>query len=106
MHLFTISIWETVHPQFNDSLRIHFNEGRGYQTIWTIKTYEFENTRSNANKCCEHWEKKRKQYIRQIIYTSQGHLSAKITPEIDFAVEPVVQYHFPVVDVTFAEDSK
>ena len=49
MYRFTISPVETV-PQFNDNLRIQFNEGNVYQEIKTVKTFEFENTRSNAKK--------------------------------------------------------
>ena len=49
-----------------------------------------ENTRSNVKKCFEHREKKVKQYARQIKYTSQRHSPTKVTPDIDFADEPVV----------------
>ena len=33
------------------------NEGKGYQWIMTIKTFEFGNTRSDVN-CCDHWGKR------------------------------------------------
>ena len=33
-------------------------------------------------------EKKGKQYVRQIMYTNQGHLSIKVTSVIDYIDEP------------------
>ena len=33
-----------------------FNEGVGHKRIRTLKTFEFENTRSHVKKCCDHWE--------------------------------------------------
>ena len=51
-------------------------------------------------------EKKEKQYVRQIIYTNQGHLPTKVTPDINFADKPVVQYDVPVVENIFVDDCK
>ena len=42
------------------------NEANGYQGTTAIKTFEFENTRSGA-KLCDHWEKRKTRYARQII---------------------------------------
>ena len=51
-------------------------------------------------------EKEEKQYVRQIIHTNQGHLSTKVTPDIDGTDEQVVQYGFPLVQSTFVGDYK
>ena len=48
---------------------------------------------------------KKKNNIRQIIYTNQGHLPTKVTPDINFADEPVVQC-VSVVENTFVDDCK
>ena len=65
--------------------------------------FEFENTRSNVRKCCNHWEKG-KQNIRQIIYTNQADLPTKVTPIIDFTDEPIIPYDVQVTEKTFADD--
>ena len=51
-------------------------------------------------------ERKEKQYIRQIMYTNQEHLPTKVTPDLDFSDEPIVQYDVPVIENTFADDWK
>ena len=53
MHRLTISKRETV-TQFNDNLMAQFNEGMGHKRTGTLKTFEFENTRSHVKKCCDH----------------------------------------------------
>ena len=45
-------------PQFNGNLRTQFNEGKGYQGIRTVKTYELENTRSDIKKMVRSLRKK------------------------------------------------
>ena len=45
-------------------------------------------------------------YVRQIIYTNQGHLSTKVTPVNGFTNEPVIQCNVPVVENNFVDDSK
>ena len=45
--------------------------------------------------------KKGKQYVRQIIYINQGHLTTNVTPVIDFADNSVIQCKVPVVENTF-----
>ena len=51
-------------------------------------------------------EKKAKQYMRQITYTNQGHLSPKITTIIHFTDELVTQYDVPDLENTFVDDCK
>ena len=51
-------------------------------------------------------EKKGKQYVRQIIYTNQGHSHTKVTPVIDFTGEPVIQCDVLVAENTFVDDGK
>ena len=47
-------------------------------------------------------KKKRKQYVRQIIYNiNQANLPTKVTPVIDFTDEPVIQCEVPVVESNF-----
>ena len=48
-------------------------------------------------------KKKRKQYVRQIIYINQGHLPAEFTRVIDFTDELVIQCDFPVAKNTFVD---
>ena len=43
-------------------------------------------------------EKKGKQFVRQIIYINQRHLSTKVIPLIDFADKPVIQCDVPLVE--------
>ena len=43
-------------------------------------------------------EMKEKQYVKQIIYVKQGHLSAKV---IDLTDEPVIQCDVPGIENTF-----
>ena len=62
---------------------------KGKSTEVLEQLTHFENTRSNVKKCFEHREKS-KQCVRQIKYTSQRHSPTKVTPDIDFADEPVV----------------
>ena len=64
---------------------------------------EFEYTRSDVKKCCDHC-KKGKQYLRQITYTNQGHLPIKVTPIIDFTEKQVIHCDVPVVGNTFVDD--
>ena len=51
-------------------------------------------------------EKKEKRYIRQITYTNRAHLRTKVTPDIDFADESVVESDVPVVKIVFADECK
>ena len=51
-------------------------------------------------------EKKEKQYVRRINHTNQGHLPTKVTPNIDFIDEIVVQYKVLVVENAFVDDCK
>ena len=80
MHRFTISSCETL-LQFNNNLSVQFNEGKGYQG-------------------------EKRKYVRQIIYTNQGHSPTKVTLDINFADKPVVQYDVPVVENIFVDDCK
>ena len=65
----------------------HFDEGKGYEGIRTIKIFEFENRRSDIKKCCSHWEKR-----KTVCQTYQpGHLPTKVTPVIDLTDEPVIE---------------
>ena len=45
---------------------------------------------TKKQKTLDHREKKI-QYVRQIIYTNQGHLPTKATPDIDFIDKLLVQ---------------
>lgn len=64
----------------------HFNEGKVYEGIRIVKTFEVEGTRNNV-KCCSHWEK-RKKYVREIIYTSEReHLTTTVNPSIELSDE-------------------
>ena len=54
-------------------------KGSGTKKLEHSEIFEFENTRSNVKECCDHWEKRKKQYVRQIVYTKQGHLLTKVT---------------------------
>ena len=47
-------------------------------------------------------EKKETQYVRQIIYINEGHYPTKVTPVINFTVEPIIQCEVTVVENTFA----
>ena len=67
MNRFSISTCETV-PKFAENLRTQFVEWKCYQGIRTVKTFEFENARSNVKKCCDHWEKS-----KTISQTNQGY---------------------------------
>ena len=80
---------------------IQFNEGKGCKGIRTIKITDLKNTRSFW-KSVAIIEKKGKQYVRQIIYINQGHLSTKVTPAIDYKDESVIQSEVLVVENTFA----
>ena len=40
------------------------------------------------------------------MYTNQEHLLTKVTPDLDFSDEPIVQYDVPVIENTFADDWK
>ena len=40
--------------QFNDNLSTQFNEGKEYQGIRTVITFEFENTKRDVNKYFNH----------------------------------------------------
>ena len=53
MNRFSISTFETV-PKFTENLRTQFVEWKCYQGIRTVKTFEFENARSNVKKCSDH----------------------------------------------------
>ena len=43
-------------------------------------------------------EEKGKQFVRQIIYINQRHLSTKVTPVINFTDKPVIQSEVPLVE--------
>ena len=103
-HRFMISTYMTMN-QFNDNLWTQFNEGNWYEEIGTIKTFEFENTKRNIKNVVI-TEKKEKRYIRQITYTNRGHLRTKVTPDIDFADESVVESDVPDVKIVFADECK
>ena len=57
--------------------------------------------RSRYKKCCDHWEKKT---VCQRNHIYQPGASTKVTLDIDFTDEPVVQYDVPVVENTFVDD--
>ena len=59
--------------QFNDNLMIQFNEGKGYERIRTIKIFFSLKIQEATSKSVAVTEKKRKQYVKHIICTNQGH---------------------------------
>ena len=63
------------------------------QGIRTVETFEFQNTRSDVKKYCDHWEKI---YQSNLIYQSEA-FTYKSYLDNDFADEQVVQYDVPVV---------
>ena len=81
-----------------------FNEGKEYDGIRTIKIWVWT-YKKWRKKCCDPC-KNGKQYVGQIIYTTQGHLFTKVTPVIDFAEKPVIQCEVPVVENTCVNDWK
>ena len=46
-------------------------------------------------------KEKGKQYVRQIIYINQGHLTTNVTAIIDFTDNPAIQCKVPVLENTF-----
>ena len=48
--------------------------------------------------CCNQWEKE-KEYVWQILYTHQVHLSTKFIPESDSTDERVVKYDIPIAKI-------
>ena len=104
MHHFTISVCESV-SQLNDNLVTQFNEGMGYKRITIIKNVSLKIQKATSRSVAV-TQKKGKQYIRHIIYTNQGHLPTKVTPDIDFTDEPVIGCDIPVVENTFVDDCK
>ena len=71
MHRFSFSACETM-LQFNGNLKTQFTEGRWYQGIRTVATFEFKDTRSEVKKSVAITEKEVKQYVRQIKYIDQS----------------------------------
>ena len=58
-----------------------------------VKTFEYENTKSNA-KCCDHWENNSISYLGKPCGYSRapGAFADKVMPDIDyFTDEPAVQ---------------
>ena len=53
MHRLTFSKSEAV-TRFNNNIMTQFNNGIEHKRIRTLKTFEFENTRSHVKKCCDH----------------------------------------------------
>ena len=65
-----------------------FSEGKGYHGNRTIKNLSFKIQEATSN-VFSYWEKKEKQFFRQIIYTNQEHLPTEVNPDIDFTDEQV-----------------
>ena len=70
-------------------------KGRGTRELEQLKLWSLKIQEATSNVAIT--EKKEKQCVRQIIYTNQGHLPKKGTPDIDFMDEPVFQCDVPVV---------
>ena len=96
--LYDFHIWDC------PNLRNQFNKWKVYQGIRTVERFEFQNTRSDIKKYCDHWEK-RKIYQANQIYKSEA-FTYKSYPDTDFADEQVVQYDIPVVVNTLVGDCK
>ena len=75
-------------------------KGNVYQEIKTVKTFEFENTRSNVKKMLRLLKK------MKIKFTNQGHLSTNVTPDIGLKDEPILKYDVLVVANTFVDNCK
>ena len=64
-------------------------------------------TQERTSKILQSLRKKRKQYVRQIIYTTRSiYLQKKFIPVIGYTDEPAIQWDVPVVENTFVDDYK
>ena len=60
-----------------------------------------------TSKILQSLRQKRKQYVRQIIYTTKSiYLRKKVIPVIGYTDEPTIQWEVPVIENTFADDCK
>ena len=76
-------------------------KGRGTKELEELKSLSLK-IQKTMSKNVAITEKKGKQYVKQIIYTNQGHLPTKVTPLIEFKDESVIQCNVPIVENTFA----